>query len=87
MQEFDASVQKHFIECYVMNKGNLINHLLFKSISYNYIDSLMSGGSDSNNRRDMAVLDMRQYVQWLSDGLGYSESDTAFEARNDYCKV
>ena len=70
-----------------MNEGNLINHLLFKSISYNNIDSLMSGGSNSNNRRDMAVLDMYKYVQWLSDGLGYSGSDTAFEAHNDYCKV
>lgn len=47
----------------------------------------MSDGSDSNNRRDMVVLDMRKYVQWLSDGLGYSKSDTTFEARNDYCKV
>ena len=87
MREFDESVQVYFIKSFVMNKGNLTNHLLFKSISHNNIDSLMSGGSDSNNRRDMVVLDMHKYVQWLSDGLGYSESDTTFEERNDTCKV
>ena len=60
MREFDESVQVYFIKSLVMNKGNLINHLLSKSISHNNIDSLMSGGSDSNNRRDMVVLDMQQ---------------------------
>ena len=84
MREFYKSVQVYFIKSFVMNKGNLINHLLSKSISHN-IDSLMSGGSNSDNRRDMVVLDMHKYVQWLSDGLGYS--DSTFEERNDTCKV
>ena len=59
---------------------------MLKPISYNNIDALMSDGSDKDNRRDMVVLDMRKYVQWLSNGLGHTGSDV-FEARNEHCKV
>ena len=59
---------------------------MLKPISYNNIDSLMSDGSNKANQRDMVVLDMRKYVVWLSNGLGYTGPDK-FEARNEHCKV
>ena len=59
---------------------------MLKPISYNNIDALMSGGSHKDNRRDMVVLHMREYVRWLSNGVEYTGPDE-FEARNEHCKV